>query len=60
MSAAISLDTPKNRLLAALPAEVYQRLLPHLEVVDLPVEQVIHGYNEPAEYIYFPQQGIVS
>ena len=28
MSAAISLDTPKNRLLAALPAEVYQRLLP--------------------------------
>jgi len=60
MSAAISLDTPKNRLLAALPAEVYQRLLPHLQVVDLPLEQVIHGYNEPTEYIYFPQQGIVS
>ncbi len=60
MSAAISLDTPKNRLLAALPAEVYQRLLPHLEVVDLPLERVLHGYNEPAEYIYFPQQGIVS
>ena len=60
MSAAISLDTPQNRLLAALPAEVYQRLLPHLQVVDLPLEQVIHGYNEPAEYIYFPQQGIVS
>ena len=60
MSAAISLDTPKNRLLAALPAEVYQRLLPHLQVVDLLLERVIHGYNEPAEYIYFPQQGIVS
>ena len=60
MSAAISLATSQNRLLAALPDADYQRLLPHLQVVDLAVEQVLQGYNESVEYLYFPHQAVVS
>jgi CRP-like cAMP-binding protein len=50
----------KNRLLAALPAEEYERLVPHLELVSLPVNQVLYEVGEPIEYVYFPHQAIVS
>ncbi|MDV2991042.1 MAG: hypothetical protein N4J56_000696 [Chroococcidiopsis sp. SAG 2025] len=50
----------KNHLLAALPTEEYQRLLPHLEVVCLPHRQILHQINEIIEYIYLPTQALVS
>ncbi|MBD2743596.1 Crp/Fnr family transcriptional regulator [Coleofasciculus sp. FACHB-1120] len=50
----------KNRLLAALPAEEYERLVPHLQLVSLPLNQVLYEVGVPIEYVYFPQQGIVS
>ncbi|MBD1893446.1 Crp/Fnr family transcriptional regulator, partial [Coleofasciculus sp. FACHB-129] len=50
----------KNRLLAALPDEEYERLVPHLEPVSLPLNQVLYELGVPIEYVYFPQQGIVS
>jgi hypothetical protein len=43
-----------NRLLAALPDAEYQRLLPHLNHVSLPLRQVVHEVGEPIEYVYFP------
>ncbi len=49
-----------NRLLAALPDAEYQRLIPHLERVSLSFEQVLHEVGELVEYVYFPDQGIVS
>jgi len=49
-----------NRLLAALPAEEYQRLLPHLEDVSLPRDQILYEEGEPIEYVYFPYHSIVS
>lgn len=50
----------KNRLLAALPAEEYERLVPHLELVSLQLNQILYEFGEPIEYVYFPHQGIVS
>jgi CRP-like cAMP-binding protein len=49
-----------NRLLAALPDAEYQRLIPHLEQVPLPLKQVLYEVGEPIEYVYFPHRGIVS
>jgi CRP-like cAMP-binding protein len=49
-----------NRLLAALPEAEYQRLIPHLEQVPLSFQQVLHEVGELVEYVYFPDQGIVS
>lgn len=53
--------TPKqNRLLAALPSEVYERLAPHLELMALPRGLVLHEPGGAQEYAYFPTSSIVS
>jgi CRP-like cAMP-binding protein len=50
----------QNHLLAALPAEVRQRLLPHLEVVSLPLGKVLYESGDTLRYVYFPTDAIVS
>lgn len=50
----------QNQLLSALPKEEYQRLLPNLETVSLPLKQIIYAPSEPIEYVYFPVNGIIS
>lgn len=50
----------KNRLLAALPTKEYERLLPYLENVSLPLKQVFYQPNEPIEYVYFLNHGVAS
>jgi len=50
----------KNQLLSALPIEEYDRLLPYLEAVSLIPKQIIYAPNEPIEYVYFPNSGIIS
>jgi CRP-like cAMP-binding protein len=49
-----------NRLLASLPDAEYQRFVPHLKHVPLPLKQVLHEVGEPIEYVYFPHRAIVS
>ncbi len=49
-----------NRLLAALSDAEYQRLIPHLEYVPLPLKQVLHKRGESIEYVYFPQGAMIS
>lgn len=49
-----------NRLLAALPVAEYQRLLPNLDQVSHSLKQVLQEVGEPIEYVYFPQNAIVS
>ncbi|MBD1804619.1 Crp/Fnr family transcriptional regulator [Microcoleus sp. FACHB-SPT15] len=58
----MSEPSPKavNQLLAALPDAEYQRLVPHLEYVPLPLQQVLHKRGESIEYVYFPHRAIVS
>lgn len=50
----------QNRLLAALPREEYQRLVPHLEPVSLSRHQVLYEFGEPIRHVYFPNRAMVS
>jgi CRP-like cAMP-binding protein len=49
-----------NKLVAALPASDYERLLPHLKLVSLPLRQVLYEAGEPITHIYFPDKAVVS
>jgi CRP-like cAMP-binding protein len=49
-----------NKLLAALPSNDYERLVPHLKLVSLPTRQVIYEPGEPITHIYFPQNAVIS
>ena len=51
---------PKNRLLAALPKNEYQRLLPKLEQIDLIYTETIYEPNGIIRFVYFPESGIIS
>ncbi|MBI2296346.1 MAG: Crp/Fnr family transcriptional regulator [Betaproteobacteria bacterium] len=50
----------QNQLLAALPAADYERLLPHLEPVTLPLGLVVFESGSKLRHLYFPASGIVS
>jgi CRP-like cAMP-binding protein len=50
----------QNLLLAALPLEDYERLLPDLEPVPLPLGWTVHGAGDREKYLYFLTAGIVS
>jgi CRP-like cAMP-binding protein len=50
----------QNRLLAALPPEDYERLLPNLEPVALPLGWTVHRAGDREMYLYFLTAGIVS
>jgi CRP-like cAMP-binding protein len=53
--------TPRqNHLLAALSLADYERLLPDLELVPLPLGWTIHGAGDREKYLYFLTTGIVS
>lgn len=49
-----------NGLLAALPAADYERLLPHLEFVEMPFGMTICEAGEQMQHVYFPTNSIVS
>jgi len=54
-------NTPtQNDLLAALPAADYQRLLPDLELVPLPLGMAVYESGGKLDYVYFPTDCIVS
>ena len=48
-----------NRILAALPKEEYQHLLPHLEFATLNFKQALHEPNVPMRFGYFPNSGMI-
>ncbi|MBV8887419.1 MAG: Crp/Fnr family transcriptional regulator [Chroococcidiopsidaceae cyanobacterium CP_BM_RX_35] len=50
----------QNRLLAALPEEEYNRLLPYLEWEVLDLKKVLYHPNAAIESVYFPLSGVVS
>lgn len=49
-----------NRLLTALPLADLDRLHSALDVVPLPVKQILHRPGEPIGYVYFPGAGFCS
>jgi CRP-like cAMP-binding protein len=58
--AAISQADAPNRLLAALPAKVYERLLAGLEPVKLVYGEVVYEPGELMRHVYFPGDCVVS
>lgn len=50
----------QNHLLAALPEAEFHRLLPHLEVVNLRLGDVLHESGGKLAYAYFPTSAIIS
>jgi CRP-like cAMP-binding protein len=49
-----------NQLLAALPAAEWQRWLPQLEWVEMPLGQVLYESGTTLSHVYFPLTAIVS
>jgi len=53
--------SPKqNHLLAALPTAEFERLATHLELVPLPLGEMLYEPGEQLQYGYFPTTAIVS
>jgi len=55
-----SVDGRRNQLLAALPEVEWQRWLPQLEAVELPLGQVLYESGSTLSHVYFPTSAIVS
>lgn len=53
-------DPRQNHLLASLPADECDHLLPYLELVPLPLAHAIHDTGVVIRHIYFPTTAIVS
>jgi len=50
----------QSNLLAVLPATDFERLLPHLELVPMPLGEVIYESGTQLRHVYFPTTSIVS
>jgi CRP-like cAMP-binding protein len=50
----------QNHLLAALPAEEFERLAPHLELVPMPLGETLYEPGGQLQHVYFPTSAIVS
>ena len=53
-------DPRQNRLLAVLPGEVYARLAPDLEQVEMPLGAVLHEADAQLTHLYFPTTSVVA
>ena len=53
-------DAKKNDLLAALPAAEWERWLPQLDPVDMPLGEVLYESGASLSHVYFPTTAIVS
>lgn len=61
MSLASRPNSPvENRLLAALPPEDYERLLPQLQQVSFSLGEVVYEFGGHLDYVYFPTDSIIS
>jgi len=49
-----------NRLLAALPRKDYRKLLPSLELVEMPYTKILYESRDRIRYVYFPNNCLVS
>ncbi len=59
----IELPLPKpeqNGLLSALPAPVRERIFPHLELVQMPLGDILYESGNHLNHVYFPATSIVS
>src|SRR6476659_4689668 len=50
----------ENRLLAALPADEYERLHPRLQPVEFTLGEVVYEFAGQLDYVFFPTTSIIS
>ena len=50
----------QNRLLASLPRDEYERLVPQLHLVEFLLGEVVYEFGGHLDYVYFPTTSIVS
>jgi len=60
MPAPIVHSTTQNHILAAFPTTEYERLAPHLELVPMPLGQVLCESGAQLNHVYFPTTAIIS
>ena len=58
--AAMRLVSPDNALLRSLSAEDLDRLTPHLELIQLRESAVLYEMEDPINWVYFPELGLLS
>jgi CRP-like cAMP-binding protein len=56
----VSSTAKQNHLLAALPESEWQRWLPELESVEMPLSHVVYESGATSSHVYFPTTAIVS
>lgn len=56
----LAIDPKQNRILAALPKLDYERLLPDLELVPMPLGWTMSESGDHVNFLHFPTSGIVS
>jgi CRP-like cAMP-binding protein len=57
---AAGLEPSGNRLLAALPRDVWARWLPRLEPLDMMLGEVLYESGSKLDHVYFPTTAIIS
>ena len=50
----------QNTVLASLTPEVKERIFPHLDLISMPLGQVLYESGDTMDYVYFPTSAIVS
>jgi CRP-like cAMP-binding protein len=55
-----SSNSPRNRLLLALPARNLKRLMPDLEYIRCQRADVLMNADSPLDHLFFPDSGVVS
>jgi CRP-like cAMP-binding protein len=53
-------ESGENRLLAELPPDEYERLLPQLQQVSFSLGEVVYEFGGQLDYVFFPTTSIVS
>ncbi|GLX79468.1 Crp/Fnr family transcriptional regulator [Thalassotalea insulae] len=53
-------EPKQNHLIATLSSEVQKRLIPHLQLVHLPLGKVLYESGDTLHYAYFPTDCIIS
>src|SRR5688500_14276039 len=51
---------PSNKLLAALPPDVFARIAPAIDVIPLKLKQFLYEPGQPSDAVYFPGGGFCS
>jgi hypothetical protein len=52
------MDSSKNRLLAALPPDEVERLLPNFQQISFSLGDVVYDFSGHLDYVYFPTTAI--